>query len=212
MNSETIYISRRCKYCHELLILLHKNKDIINIPVVDIDTNAYPKLIKSVPCMVIDNKILPGVELFKFINYLIKENSDNNDTSRSSNTTVSKNTNGQTNINEQSITNNKSNTNDKSSTNGPIPDKNDNEINGFCFGGSCNLGYASIDDNDYDNHNYEMLNSDESSKSCNIDNSSANNTSINSNIDLPDFMKPISTKKDKGAEFDNRLKQIEQNR
>ena len=42
--AETIYISRRCEYCHELLILLHKNRDIFKYPVVDVDTNAYPKI------------------------------------------------------------------------------------------------------------------------------------------------------------------------
>ena len=51
--AETIYISRRCEYCHELLILLHKNKEILKHPVVDVDTNAYPKILKSVPCMII---------------------------------------------------------------------------------------------------------------------------------------------------------------
>ena len=55
---EKIYISKRCKYCHELLVILHKNKDIINIPVIDIDTSPYPNIIKSVPCMIIDVKYL----------------------------------------------------------------------------------------------------------------------------------------------------------
>ena len=67
--AETIYISRRCEYCHELLILLHKN--ILKYPVVDVDTKEYPRIVKSVPCMIIKNKILPGVELFKFLEYLI---------------------------------------------------------------------------------------------------------------------------------------------
>ena len=41
--------------------------------IVDVDTNSYPTIIKSVPCMLVDNKILPGVELFKFLEYLISE-------------------------------------------------------------------------------------------------------------------------------------------
>ena len=72
--SETIYISRKCEYCHELLILLHKNRDILKFPVVDVHKSPYPKAVTSVPCMVIDGKILPGEELFKFINYLISQN------------------------------------------------------------------------------------------------------------------------------------------
>ena len=77
--SKTIYISRKCEYCHELLILLHKNRDILKFPVVDVHTNPYPKIVTSVPCMVVDDKILPGEELFKFLNYLIEQNSNNSD-------------------------------------------------------------------------------------------------------------------------------------
>ena len=43
-----IYISRKCEYCHELLIILHKNKDILKFPVIDIHSNSYPKIVKSV--------------------------------------------------------------------------------------------------------------------------------------------------------------------
>jgi len=77
--SKTIYISRKCEYCHELLILLHKNRDILKFPVVDVHTKPYPKIVTSVPCMVVDDKILPGEELFKFLNYLIEQNSNSQD-------------------------------------------------------------------------------------------------------------------------------------
>ena len=73
--SKTIYISRKCEYCHELLILLHKNRDILKFPVVDVHTKPYPKIVTSVPCMVVEDKVLPGEELFKFLNYLIEQNS-----------------------------------------------------------------------------------------------------------------------------------------
>lgn len=77
--SKTIYISRKCEHCHEILILLHKNKDIFKFPVVDVHTKPYPKIVTSVPCMVVDNKLLPGEELFKFLNYLIQQNSNSQD-------------------------------------------------------------------------------------------------------------------------------------
>ena len=73
--SDTIYISRKCEHCHELLILLHKNRDILKFPVVDVHRSPYPKIVTSVPCMVVDGKVLPGQELFKFLNYLIEKNS-----------------------------------------------------------------------------------------------------------------------------------------
>jgi len=74
--SETIYISRRCEHCHELLILLHQNRDLLKFPVVDVHKSPYPKIVTSVPCMVIGEKVLPGEELFKFINYLISQNNE----------------------------------------------------------------------------------------------------------------------------------------
>ena len=74
--SETIYISRKCEHCHELLILLHQNRDLLKFPVVDVHKSPYPKIVTSVPCMVIGEKVLPGEELFKFINYLISQNNE----------------------------------------------------------------------------------------------------------------------------------------
>ena len=74
--NETIYISRKCEHCHELLILLHQNRDVLKFPVVDVHKSPYPKIVTSVPCMVIGEKVLPGEELFKFINYLISQNNE----------------------------------------------------------------------------------------------------------------------------------------
>ena len=73
MNNSTIYISRRCKHCQELLILIHKNKDILNFRIVDIDKEPFPKNVTTVPSMLIGQKILPGQELFKFLTYIINQ-------------------------------------------------------------------------------------------------------------------------------------------
>ena len=77
MNNSVIYISRRCQYCQELLITIHKNKDIFNFKIVDIDKEAFPKMITTVPSMLIENKVLPGQELFKFLTYLINQKNEN---------------------------------------------------------------------------------------------------------------------------------------
>lgn len=84
--SKIIYISRKCEHCHELLILLHKNRDILNFPVVDVHSKPYPKIVTSVPCMVVDGQILPGEELFKFLSYLLEQN-----TKKSESDTIQKN-------------------------------------------------------------------------------------------------------------------------
>ena len=71
--NKTIYISRRCNHCQQLLILLHKYKQYINFKVVDIDKSSFPSVIKTASCMLINNKILPGIELFKYVEYMLKK-------------------------------------------------------------------------------------------------------------------------------------------
>mgnify|MGYP006104631269 FL=1 len=190
--SEKIYISRKCEYCHELLILLHKHKDIIQFPVIDVHTNPYPKIVTSVPCMVVDDKILPGEELFKFINYLIQKNSkptesDNdlmppknipntnmgpmhngnplnlNQSSNQTNLNVPGNIQNDVNTNgmKQDIKQNNDMLPSKSNMDGP-PVDDDELLPGFCVGGSCELGFCSLeDDKDISMDNmYEMLDSE----------------------------------------------------
>jgi len=193
--SEKIYISRKCEYCHELLILLHKHKDIIQFPVIDVHTNPYPKIVTSVPCMVVDDKILPGEELFKFINYLIQKNSkqtesDNdlmppknefnkpdtnmgpmhngnplnlNQSSNQNNLNVPGNIQNDVNTNgmKQDIKQNNDMLPSKSNMDGP-PVDDDELLPGFCVGGSCELGFCSLeDDKDISMDNmYEMLDSE----------------------------------------------------
>lgn len=190
--SEKIYISRKCEYCHELLILLHKHKDIIQFPVIDVHTNPYPKIVTSVPCMVVDEKILPGEELFKFINYLIQKNSKQTESDNDlmppkniPNTNIGPMHNGnplnlnqssnQTNLNVPGNIQNDVNTNgmkqdikqnndmlpSKSNMDGP-PVDDDELLPGFCVGGSCELGFCSLeDDKDISMDNmYEMLDSE----------------------------------------------------
>jgi hypothetical protein len=190
--SEKIYISRKCEYCHELLILLHKHKDIIQFPVIDVHTNPYPKIVTSVPCMVVDDKILPGEELFKFINYLIQKNSKPTESDNDlmppkniPNTNIGPMHNGnplnlnqssnQTNLNVPGNIQNDVNTNgmkqdikqnndmlpSKSNMDGP-PVDDDELLPGFCVGGSCELGFCSLeDDKDISMDNmYEMLDSE----------------------------------------------------
>tara|TARA_B110001450_G_scaffold105004_2_gene99428 strand:+ start:1822 stop:2517 length:696 start_codon:yes stop_codon:yes gene_type:complete len=190
--SKKIYISRKCEYCHELLILLHKHKDIIQFPVIDVHTNSYPKIVTSVPCMVVDNKLLPGEELFKFINYLIQKNSkptesDNdlmpsknipntnmgpmhngnplnlNQSSNQNNLNVPGNIQNDVNTNgmKQDIKQNNDMLPSKSNMNEP-PVDDDELLPGFCVGGSCELGFCSLDDDkdiSMDNM-YEMLDSE----------------------------------------------------
>jgi len=57
--------------------MIHKNRDIFNFRIIDIDKEAFPKMITTVPSMLIGNKVLPGQELFKFLTYLINQKNEN---------------------------------------------------------------------------------------------------------------------------------------
>ena len=78
MDHSIIYVSRRCKHSQELLILIHKNRDILNFRIIDIDKEPFPKSITTVPSMLIGEKILPGQELFKFLTYIINQKKGTN--------------------------------------------------------------------------------------------------------------------------------------
>ena len=174
--TETIYISRRCEYCHELLILLHKNREILKYPVIDVDTKAYPKIVKSVPCMIIRDKILPGVELFKFLEYLINEKTKTVEPSKP--TLLPKDNNGMIpeNVSQPSQMRNLNQPPDDNNQLHKKPDESGElDLPGFCIGGSCDLGFSALDEgDDIRDGNYEYLEAEESTKSCNIDNNVTN--------------------------------------
>ena len=169
-NDKTIYISRRCEHCHELLILLHKNKNIFKFPVIDVDTKQFPKVVRSVPCMKIGNQILPGVELFKFLNHLIKENNAKN----------------QSNDNQQErrdlMPKHTDKPDERRNLNKPPGDdapkspqtNSDEDLPGFCIGGSCDLGFSPLEGDDIGADNFEYLEGNESTKSCQLDNNITN--------------------------------------
>ena len=174
--SETIYISRRCEYCHELLILLHKNRDILKYPVVDVDTTSYPRTVKSVPCMVIRNKILPGVELFKFLEYLISEKTVQKEPNKPK--LLPENNNGMipgNMVQPSQMRNLNQPPDDNNQLNKKSDESDELDLPGFCIGGSCDLGFSTLEDgDDIRDGNFEYLEGEESTKSCSIDNNVTN--------------------------------------
>ena len=57
----TIYISKRCEYCIELLKILSNRPDIRgNFSIISIDDNPFPNYVKAVPCMVSGDDLYMG--------------------------------------------------------------------------------------------------------------------------------------------------------
>ena len=164
---ETIYISRRCEHCHELLVKLHKNKETIRFSIVDIDTNSYPNIIQSVPCMVVDGRLLPGDELFKYIDYLLKEN-NNSQQNQYVNNTDDAQTNKRPHQQQQQQQQQQQHQQQQQQPQQQNDDQQNNsneddDLDGFCIGGMCDLGFSMLEETGNDNiqqDNYEYLNSD----------------------------------------------------
>lgn len=134
-----IYISRRCPNCQELLITIHKQKPLHGqFSIIDIDTNPYPNYLQVVPTMVVQDSLIVGDELFKYIQMTLDRLTqrvtpplENNPKTVQSDTEPVKQ--------EES--------------------KGDDDIMGFCMDGSCSLDFSSLEDNVYiDNRDiYENL-------------------------------------------------------
>lgn len=144
--SGNIYISRRSQPCQQLLMLIHQNKDIFDFNIIDIDTNPYPNIIKSIPVLIIDDQLINGSKLFQIIQNNIemynKKQNVNPQNSHYQNNDQ----------HPQDIRN--SNENNNNSNN-----ENNLDISGFCLNGNCELGFSMLDDDNNNNiDNYEYLN------------------------------------------------------
>ena len=64
-SKPTIYISKKCKYCIELIKILRNRPDIRgNFLIVSIDENPFPNYVKAVPCMVSGDEMYSATEIF----------------------------------------------------------------------------------------------------------------------------------------------------
>jgi hypothetical protein len=129
MSANIIYISRRCNNCQELLILIHKNTELRNLfKITDIDTNPYPQYLKVVPTMVVNDSIILGEELFKYINILIDK----------LNKRVTPPLENSTKPIPSELEPNKTEEPEESG-----------ELDGFCLDGNCALPFSSLEDDEY---------------------------------------------------------------
>lgn len=67
-DKPTIYISKRCEYCIELLKILSNRADIRgNFTIISIDDNPFPKYVKAVPCMVSGDELYSANDIFAML-------------------------------------------------------------------------------------------------------------------------------------------------
>ena len=68
MSQANLYISKRCPYCRKLLEILYGRQDLRGmISITCIDEQPFPKYVKSVPVMVVENELWSADEIFAFL-------------------------------------------------------------------------------------------------------------------------------------------------
>ena len=73
----TIYISKRCGYCIELLKILSNRPDIRgNFSIISIDDNPFPNFVKAVPCMVSGDELYSAKDIFGMLEDSVESGSD----------------------------------------------------------------------------------------------------------------------------------------
>ena len=158
MSDSILFISRRCKYCQELLILIHKNKNDISklFKIVDIDKNQFPKYVTSVPILKYGDRLIHGSDITEQINmYLseirpnnvIKSHNDNMMPMMSSNKDIYSNKHNTQNNSNIISNNNPNNNRNNNPNNNPNKDNYDNSINNldsYCIDGVCSIEFSSI--------------------------------------------------------------------
>ena len=128
----TIYVSKRCGPCRKLLMMLQQRPYLKgHYQIICIDDSPFPKAVRTVPCMIIDDTIVNSEKLFAYIL--------NSDTEKN---------NGQTTQSAQEPQK-------PQKTECSVE-----EITGMCSGGSC-LNFASIDEDDTSlTETYSFINED----------------------------------------------------
>jgi len=74
MSDRILYISGRCPHCKKILLGFQQYsflKSLFNV--VNIDKQAYPNIIQTVPSIVIHNQVVAGDKVFEYFGKLVEE-------------------------------------------------------------------------------------------------------------------------------------------
>ena len=132
MSDRVLFISGRCEHSKKILIGIQQHSFLKSLfKVVNIDTQAYPNYVKTVPSILIHNQVITGEKVFEYFGKLVegKKAQEERETEGKQNESDQ----GQCNINE------------------------DGELEGWC-GGESGVEYAMIteENDDYTKKMYKI--------------------------------------------------------
>jgi len=133
MSERVLFISGRCDHSKKILIGISQYEFLKPLfKVVNVDIQAYPNYIKTVPSLLVNGQIITGTTVFEYLGKLVEGKKEQEE--RSSSDTLKGSDQGQCSINQ------------------------DGELEGWCGGGGSDIGFSMIteDNDDYTKKTYKI--------------------------------------------------------
>jgi len=132
MSERVLFISGRCPHSKKILIGISQHDFLKPLfKIINVDTQAYPNYVKSIPSLLISGQMITGETVFEYLGKLVEGKKEQEE--RSSGNTLKESDQGQCSINKEG------------------------ELEGWCGSGS-DIGFSAIteDNDDYTNKTYEI--------------------------------------------------------
>ena len=130
MSQAQLYISKRCPYCRQVIMVLQQRQDLKGqIQIVTIDDNPFPKEIKAVPAMVVGNELWSANDIFEFLSQKGDPQQSNQQQGQQQQQPNQQQQQGQQQQGQQQ------------------PNQ-EQELEGYCENGMCGLSFSSLDGNE----------------------------------------------------------------
>jgi hypothetical protein len=73
MENRVLFISGRCPYSKKILLGIHQHKFLKEIfKIINIDNHPYPNYITTVPCILANNQVVKGDNVFEYLGKIVE--------------------------------------------------------------------------------------------------------------------------------------------
>ena len=133
MSDRILFISGRCSHCKKILLGIQQHPFLKSLfKIVNIDTQAFPNYVKTVPSILINDQVIKGDTVFEYFGKLVE--GKNQQEQRRAEDQPTESDQGQCRINEEG------------------------ELEGWCGGSDSGIGFAMIteENDDYTKKTYKL--------------------------------------------------------
>ena len=161
MSQAQLYISKRCPYCRQLLMIIQQRQDLKGqISIISIDENPFPKEIKAVPSMVVDNELWSAEDIFQFLSQTDgaqQQQQGQQQQQQQQQGHQQQQQQGQQGHQQQQQQGQQGHQQQQQQQQQQQVPTGDQELEGYCQNGVCGLSFSSIDGHDASMSNYSLL-------------------------------------------------------